>query len=446
MTNRWDDIVVGSGPSGVCVSRLLAEAGRRVLLMERGRAVSDPPGSHLRNRPDHRDDPDGWFAAVDAYLDGIDPDVPDAGLPGAATTSVVGGSGILWTNNCPRPVQGIDRPELLDDDAWSAAFADAERLLEVRSDEFTDSQRAEMIRASLTADLANEGRLLTPVPLAGRRLGPDRVHYIGPADVLEATEATVSQRSGNVDRIELEGSRVAGVRVGGELLRADHVVLATGAIDAPLLLWRSEIKNPAIGRHVCFHPVLATQVVLDEGSSRIGDDDPLPRLGIPATSGHPWFTMVLRDTNPLPVDPSDLDVPAHRLVEIQVFGPIDPHPDNHLWVDPDGRVRFEVPIRNADRDRKAAIEHDVNRLIQSLGRVRRGCEPQWSRPDAAHLMGTCRMGGPDDDTSVVDVNGQVIGIEGLDVVGNAVIPNRLTVNPTLTAVALALHGQRKQLD
>ena len=115
MTNRWDDIVVGSGPAGVCVSRLLAEAGRRVLLMERGRAVSEPPGSHLRNRPDHRDDPDGWFAAVDAYLDEIDPAVPEAGLPGAATTSVVGGSGILWTNNCPRAVKGVDRPELLSD-------------------------------------------------------------------------------------------------------------------------------------------------------------------------------------------------------------------------------------------------------------------------------------------------------------------------------------------
>jgi choline dehydrogenase-like flavoprotein len=445
VTTRWDDIVVGSGPTGACVARTLAEAGRRVLVIERGRAVSEPPGSHLRNRPDHRDDPDGWFAAVDAYLDEIDPDVPEAGLPGAATTSIVGGSGILWTNNCPRAVDGVDRPDALDDDAWAAAYDDAERLLGVRADEFADSRRALMIRAALAADLEDQGRRLAPIPLAGRRLSHDHIHYVAPADVLGATEATVSQRTGTAQRIELDGGRVIGVHVEDGLLRADHVVLATGALDAPLLLWRSGIEHPAVGRRTCFHPVLATQVVLDEGSSPIDDDDPLPRLGIPQTPEHPWFTMVLRDTNPLPVDPSDRDVPPHRLVEIQAFGPIDPHPDNHLRVDDEGRARFDMPIRSADRDRLAAIEHDVTGLIDALGRVRRGCEPRWSTPDTAHLMGSCRMGDPDDDTSVVDVHGRCHGAQGLDIVGNAVIPTRLAVNPTLTAVALALHGQQSQL-
>jgi choline dehydrogenase-like flavoprotein len=55
------------------------------------------------------------------------------------------------------------------------------------------------------------------------------------------------------------------------------------------------------------------------------------------------------------------------------------------------------------------------------------------------------MGDPDDDTSVVDVHGRCHGAQGLDIVGNAVIPTRLAVNPTLTAVALALHGQQSQL-
>jgi choline dehydrogenase-like flavoprotein len=191
--------------------------------------------------------------------------------------------------------------------------------------------------------------------------------------------------------------------------------------------------------------VLTTQVVLAEGSTPIGDDDPLPRLGIPQTPGHPWFTMVLRDTNPLPVDPSDSDMPPHRLVEIQAFAPIDPHPENRMWVGGDGRARFDVPIRTADRDRMTAIQQDVAALTEALGRVRRGCEPQWSAPGTAHLMGSCRMGAPDDWSSVVDTDGKVHGVEGLDVVGNAVVPNRLAVNPTLTAVALALHGQRLQL-
>jgi hypothetical protein len=445
MTTGWDDIIVGSGPVGACVARCLAEAGRRVLLLERGRAVTEPPGSHLRNRPEHRNDPDGWFAAVDGYLDEIDPDVSDAGLPGAATTSVVGGSGILWTNNCPRAVDGVDRPDALDDAAWAAAYDEAERLLGVRSDEFADSRRGEMVRSVLATRLENQGRRLTALPLAGHRIDHVHIHYTGPADVLAASDATVERRTGAVHSVELDAGRATGVRLGNEVLRSGHVVLATGALDAPLLLWRSGVEHPAIGRRVCFHPVLATQVVLDEGADPVGDDDPLPRLGIPQTPEHPWFTMVLRDTNPLPVDPSDRDVHPGRLVEIQAFGPIDPHPDNHLWVDGDGRPRFEVPIRAADRERLTEIERDVDALTEALGRVRRGCAPRWSRPDIAHLMGSCRLGGPDDDTSVVDVSGRLHGVDGLDIVGNAVIPTRLTVNPTLTATALALAGQRSRL-
>ena len=382
---------------------------------------------------------------MDGFLDEIDPDVPDEGLPAAATTSIVGGSGVLWTNNCPRAVDGVDRPAALGDHEWADAYGDAERMLGVRSDEFDDSGRAAAVRAALSERLGDQGRMLEAIPLAGRRLSHDHVHYVGPADVLAASGATVARRTGTVRRVEFDGDRIVGVSIDDEMVRAHHVVLATGAIDTPLLLWRSGLEHPAIGRNACFHPVLATQVVLEGDGSPISDDDPLPRLGIPPTPRRPWFTMVLRDTNPLPVDPSDSDVPPHRLVELQAFGPIDPHPHNRMWQDAGGRVRFHVPIRTDDRARLAEIEHDVAALIDTLGRSRRGCEPRWSRPDATHLMGTCGMGEPGDGTSVVDVGGRVHGIQGLDVVGNAVVPTRLSVNPTLTAVALALHGQRRLL-
>jgi choline dehydrogenase-like flavoprotein len=270
------------------------------------------------------------------------------------------------------------------------------------------------------------------------------VSYTGPGDVLGGGPAVASV-VGSAQRVELSGGRATGVWVDGALHSAAHVVLAAGAVDIPLLLWRSGVEHPALGRHLAFHPVLATQVVLDESDPVIEDNDPLPRLGVPPTPDHPWFVMVLRDTNPLPVDPSDRAVPAHRLVEIQAFGPVGPHPDNHMWTDGDDRPRFDVPIRPGDRERLDAIERDVAELVDALGRVRRGCEPRWSPPGTAHLMGSCRMGERDDGTSVTDPDGRVRGIEGLDVAGNAVVPTRLTVNPTLTAVALALHGQRSRL-
>jgi choline dehydrogenase-like flavoprotein len=54
--------------------------------------------------------------------------------------------------------------------------------------------------------------------------------------------------------------------------------------------------------------------------------------------------------------------------------------------------------------------------------------------------------GADDGTSVTDQNGSLHGFEGVDIAGNAVIPTRLLVNPTLTSLALAIHGQRSRLS
>ena len=67
-----DALVVGSGPLGTTVARRLAEHGRTVLILEQGPAISDPPGSHVRNAVRFRTDPDAYLkvAANNVILGG----------------------------------------------------------------------------------------------------------------------------------------------------------------------------------------------------------------------------------------------------------------------------------------------------------------------------------------------------------------------------------------
>lgn len=435
----WDEIVVGSGLVGAAVGRRLLDAGRRVLMVERGRAVSEPPGSHVRNSAAMQDRPDRYFAEIDRYCDYLDVEAPAAQLPGAFTTSIVGGMGILWTNNCPRAVAGVDRPDLMTDDEWQVYYAVAEHYLGVRVDEFDDSRRQQLVAARLRPALAEQGRRIVRLPLSGSRQGAEHIRYVGPADVVDPASGPLEVVSGTAERIEVSAGRATAVVVDGVAHEASNVVVAAGAVDTPTVLWRSGLHRPALGAHLSYHPVLMGQVVLREGLFDAGSvPDPLPRLCIPPTPGHPWFVMLLRDTNPLPVAATDRDVPANRLIEIQVFAPVDPHPDNRMVQTRSGELRFDVPLRAADEQRRRAIERDADALCAQLGRYRAGCSPQWAPLGTPHLMGSCRMGPADDGTSVTDRYGRVWGVENVYLATNGQIPTRLAVNPTLTATALAI--------
>lgn len=435
----WDDIVVGLGLVGASVARRLAESGRRVLLVERGRAVSEPTGSHVRNTTAHQRDPDGYFAAIDHHFDYFDVDASAAGLPGAFTTSIVGGVGILWTNNCPRAVDGVDRPDLLSGAVWDRYYGIAEDYLEVRADQFDDSVRQRLVAQRLGPRVSEQGRELIRLPLSGWRGDGDAVHYVGPADVLAGSTGDLEVWSGRVDAVEIEAGRARSVRIDGTDHQAENVVLAAGAVDTPRLLWRSGLAPEALGRRLTYHPVLIGQIVLDADLCDQGAAlDPRPRLCLPPTPARPWLVMLLRDTNPHPVDPSDRDVPANRLIEIQVFAPVDPDPGNRMGLSETGAIEFDVPLRDDDERRRRAIEDDVDDLCARLGRYRRGCEARWAELGSAHLMGSCRMGVADDGTSVADPDGRVWGVENLYLATNGLIPTALAVNPTLTATALGI--------
>jgi choline dehydrogenase-like flavoprotein len=98
-----DLIIVGSGPIGAVSATSLAKRGKNVLLLDAGDAVSVPPGAHLRNQQQYQENPDRFFEEIGRWCRFFDPEAPSTGLPGANKTEAVGGQGLIWTNNCPRP-------------------------------------------------------------------------------------------------------------------------------------------------------------------------------------------------------------------------------------------------------------------------------------------------------------------------------------------------------
>jgi choline dehydrogenase-like flavoprotein len=57
--------------------------------------------------------------------------------------------------------------------------------------------------------------------------------------------------------------------------------------------------------------------------------------------------------------------------------------------------------------------------------------------DYVHAVGTCRMGRPDDDGAVVDLDGAVRGYQALHVVDASVMPDLPKCNTNLTTIAIA---------
>jgi choline dehydrogenase-like flavoprotein len=440
MATSAEVLVVGSGPLGAALARRVAERGRTVLILEQGPAISDPAGSHVRNAPRFRTDPDAYLKVATSHLAYLDDTVGRDKLPGAAVTKARGGQGAIWTNLCPRgdaPWDALTKTE------WDKYYDTGEHYLGVQADGFESSVRQQRIRSALEPHLERSGRSICALPVAAQFDATGHLHFSAPYDILahstEAAAARIQIREGTVGRLITQGSSVTGVTVGGETIEADQVVVAAGAIGTPQLLHRSGIRPPALGRWLSYHPILISQLVLDESlCSASGAADREPRLQIPPTDAADWYSLVLRDVSPFqPTDP-DLTIDPNRLVEMQMLCPVDIYERNGIHFDERSRPTFEVPLSAADEARLTNAEKDSNEIASVIGRYRSGCRPMWMPFGFAHMTGTTRMSAENDGTGVADFKGRVWSYDNLHLATNGLIPTRMAVNPTLTGVALSI--------
>jgi C-glycoside oxidase len=440
MAHDADVLVVGSGPLGASAARRLAERGKSVLLLEQGPAITDPPGSHVRNAQRFQTDPDAYLTIATENLAFFDSTAPRENMPGAAVTNVRGGQGVIWTNLCPRG----DAPwDALTGAQWDKYYGIAESYLGVQHEWFDSSVRQQRISDKLSPHLAAAGRRIAALPVAAQPDASDYLHFTAPDDILAGSpEASAKVRilPGAVDTLVREGTRITGVTVGGETIAARDIVVAGGAIGTPQLLHRSGIRPKALGRWLSYHPLLICQLVLDQSlCAAPGVRDHEPRLQVRPTERAEWYTLILRDVSPFQPTTPDTTIDDNRLVEMQLICPVDPDERNGIRFDEKSRPSFHLPLSPADQRRMADATKESDTFAALLGRYRGGCTPIWMPFGFAHMTGTTRMSAADDGTGVADYGGRVWGFDNLYLATNGLIPTHMAVNPTLTGVALAAH-------
>lgn len=502
-----DVLVVGSGPVGAAFARLLAGAGRRVVVVDAGRQLSPRPGEHVRNAFHLQRDRRQAHAAAAALLSPvaqpaadttparlgetafaaprqpghnvINPEQdPRRHLPGAAVTYAVGGMGVNWNAVTPRLDPELERWELVPPAAWERAYARAEALLHVHDDLYDGAARHEVLRAALARHLSGSGRRVISVPVAGRRRAdrPELVHWTGPADVLgDALEHVRVLEQHVVERLETRSGRVVAAQVRSldpwETLqiRAGTYVLAAGPILGAQVLWASGLggdpEHGALGRYAYDHPLAYAQLALGRdlvaeiarrtgagGAVPIPADDRGAYLCVPLTPSHRVHGLLLTD----PFDGRQVEgrLDDRLIVNLYWYAlPGEPRRDNRVRFSAVHRdvhglplPTFDLALDDDEKRRAREAVDDMRELGRAVGAFLPSAPPQLLSPGSSlHLMGTLRMGARDDGTSVTDARGRVWGLDNLYAGGLGLFPRATAANPTLTAVALAVHSAERIL-
>jgi choline dehydrogenase-like flavoprotein len=252
----------------------------------------------------------------------------------------------------------------------------------------------------------------------------------------------------NVERVLIDGGTATGVEytdAAGErhVVEADAVVVAAGALNTPQLLMRSGLGG-AVGRHLGLHPVRIVAGLFDEPQDA--------HLAYPITT-HCMDHQHDEDGG-FVIEAATIQDPIGFAIALE---------DEHglMWgqplVDAVRKYRYWSGVLAMVNDENNATvelgeqgehfsvafnEREQKRLDDSLAFSREvllaagAKQVLWSGLASTHVQGSCRMG-DDPAVSVVDRNGETHEVKRLFVGDGSLVPRTMSVNPSLTIMALA---------
>jgi choline dehydrogenase-like flavoprotein len=474
VSTRYDVIVVGSGAGGGLIAGELADAGRHVLLLEAGPHKTAADYTRWEARANH----EMWWPI--AWAEPPRPDQPPMPL---FRGRLVGGTTSINTKVALRP-SGEDYEKwhaaagLLNDDGEPFGEADllphlkrVESRLGVRVRD--DWQQCVKTVAPAFAQLGAElesvdsytdencmrcGSCLQGCPT---NAGKNTLNvYIQPAIVHSGLEL---RAGADVRRVLIEdrgnGPEATGVEFLDEdgvshEVHAEIVVVAAGALGTPGLLLRSGVREAAgdstssrlIGRNLGFHIARLVEGLFDQIQDahsaypitahcmKFQRDADGGFIVEAATIQDPiGFAAALCDDNGVPIWGEELVELMRRYRYFTgLLTMVNDENTGTAWVDEAGRDRFSINFNAREQQRvdaSLAFAQDVLRRAGARRVVQTGTL-------STHIQGSCRMGS-DPERSVVGAHGESHDIRRLFVGDSSVVPRTLSVNPSLTIMALA---------
>ena len=476
---QFDFVVVGSGAGGAAAAATLARAGRSVALVEAG-AWRDPDDYPHSAYGGLRDLTDAWGSQV----------TMGRALWPVVQARTVGGTTVINSAICVRTPSDIFRQ-------WEAehGISDLEAAVLKKQDQLERDLSVEEVqpnalgRANLLA-IKGEAALgwADPHPMLRYTRGCDgggmclqgcstrkkqSTNIVFVPEVLRLGGTLVT--CAPVDRVLFEGTKAVGVT--GRFLHPERrskgatftlratkaVVIAASVTHSPVILMRSGLKLPALGKYFRAHP----------GTGVFGVYDEPVDMNIGATQG--WASTAFRQTPGLKLETLAIppELVASRLSGggVQLMERLAQYRHITMWchavrAETAGRVTrslFGNPVVHYTLDRPDMERFRAGMVLLARQHFAAGARavipgiagmPYELSPDQvgllddapldpqkyiailSHLFGGCVMG-KDAQTSVTDGNGRVHGVQHLVIADASVIPTNLGVNPQHTIMGLA---------
>jgi choline dehydrogenase-like flavoprotein len=462
MNERFDVVVVGSGAGGGVVAGELAERGRRVLLLELGPHMTAADFTRWEAKATH----DLWWPMRFASFNGGAVALIGGRCVGGSTTINTkvalrahpkdlakwhDASGLVGASGAPFGASDLE-----------AHYTRVERRLGVRErSDWTKSVRTvepafralgaelEPVRSYTDANCMRCGSCLQGCPTnAGKSTLNTYIHDAWAAGQLEL------RADARVERVVIEDGEATGVEYVDQLgahtrVDAGAVVVAAGTLNTPQLLVRSGMpdrpSSRLTGHNLGFHPARLVYGLFDEpqdahmvypitAHSMGHQHDEDGGFVIEATTIQDpiGFATTLEDERG-PLWGADL-VEAlrgfRRWVGLLVM--VNDENNGTVRVDEHGAESFEASFNERERARiDGALDFTREVLVHAgASRVR------YTGLMTTHVQGTCRMGS-DPERSVVDADAQSWDVKRLYVGDGSLVPRTLSVNPSLTIMALA---------